>query len=250
MVEQKILTPGETYLFTKEILSINVWFPKNQRKWAVETGRKNLAIFLLPIGQVLGFTIVKNKIFILITLHPKEVLLKVPKERKNQSYILTSGDLDRYVAGELPPIASQDSDTYEGENLSVSIRKRFANFLQSFSLQYNRHYGRTDRLSARYTGIFKLNNDDEIRKVLAEMQNAPFIHEDKRDLSECYTNSYHLEDAEIRKVISYEKVIVLFGGKIKLFQEYAKAIRLKLKQLEGAFEYLRKIPPGMYLNAD
>ncbi len=247
MVEQKLLSPGETYLLTKEILSINVWFPNNQQKWAIETGRRNLAIFLLPVGRILNFTIVKSKIHVLIQFHNKEVLEKVPRECKDQVYVLTSDEQDKYVAGELAPIAKEGSKTYLGDNLNIALRKRFANFLQSFTIQYNQHYGRKDRLSARYTGIFHLETDEAIRKVLTEVQNTPLIFDDKRDLENCNTNCYNIEDREVQRVISYQKIIDLFGGNLGTFQEAVKAVRMQLKVLQSDYKYLRKIAPGNYL---
>jgi hypothetical protein len=249
MIEQKNLKPGSTYLFTKEILGINIWFPNNQRQWAVSTGRKNLGIFLLPIGKVLGFTIVKNKLLIVIEFHSREVLEKVPRASKDQAYLLTAHDQDRYISGELPPIALEESPTYEGENLSVALRKRLANFLQSFTIQYNRHYGRKDRLSARYSGIFELEGEEDIKKVLTELQNTPLIHEDRRSLEACNTNTFDLEDKEIRKVISYRKVMELFGGTIKAFQDAARQVRKRLEEICGNFRYLQEVAPGCYFTS-
>lgn len=249
MIEQKILNPGGTYLFTKEILGINNWFPYNQKKWAIETARKNLAVFLLPVGRILAFSIVKNKLLILVKFHEGDVLEKVPKESKNQSYLLSSKDLDEYVSGKLPPIATRDSETYAGTNLSESLRKRFANFLQSFSIQYNNQYDRKDRLSARYTGIFELTESTEIKKVITEIQNTPLIHDDKRELENCNTNSYHLEDPEIQKVISYKCVLEFFESNIEVFRSEVRAVRKRLKALVPEYKYLQQIPPGGYIKA-
>jgi hypothetical protein len=246
MVEKSVLNPGGTYLFTKEILGINVWFPQNKMKWAIETGRKNLAIFLLPVGNVLAFTIVKSKLLLVIEFHQKEVLENVPKECKDQSYLLTADDLEKYIAGELPPLAENDSKTYKGENLSLALRKRFANFLQSFSIKYNRHYKRKDRLSARYTGIFELENSEDIKKTIAEIQNTPLLFDDARDLKICSTNTYQIEDREIQKFISYRKVIDLFEGSIKVFQEAVKEVRKRLQNNTKEYAYLQEVPPGAY----
>jgi hypothetical protein len=46
MKECKDLIPGKTYLYTKEILSINIWFPHKHYEWTMETGWRNAAIFL------------------------------------------------------------------------------------------------------------------------------------------------------------------------------------------------------------
>jgi hypothetical protein len=246
MIERKILEPNKTYLFTKEILATNQMFPGNRRKWSIETGRENLCRFLLPIGHVLNFTIVQNKLLMVITIHPPDVLKKVPRLVKDQSYTLEANTLDQYVNGKLQELAQKQRPTYEQDDLSKAIRKRFANFLQSFSIRYNRQYNRKDRLSARPTGIFEVQTEDDLRQLLSEIQNTPLIHGDKRDLNNCETNSYHLERKEVQKVISWKKVIDLFQGKLSVFQNAVRNIRAKLIRRANEFEYLKDIPPGWY----
>jgi hypothetical protein len=204
-------------------------------------------IFLLPVGKILGFTISENKMFILIAFHSEEVLLKVPRKNKHQTFILTSDLIPAYIAGELPPIGAKTARTYSPKELSTGLRKRLANFQQSTSLQFNRYFGRKDRLSARPTGLFEMENEEDIKRVLAEMQNAPLIHADKRELSDCNTNSYHLENPQVRKVISYNKVIELFGGTLEGFQKEVKSVRRKLKCVSHEFKVLQLLPPGRYL---
>jgi hypothetical protein len=247
MKETKTLKPGASYLFTKEILGINVWFPRNQIKWTIQSGLRILGIILLPVGDVLAFTMVNNKLMILIRFYSEEVLEKVPRQSKHQAYELTSKDQAKYLSGELPPIAQKNALTYLGYDFGKILRKRVASFLQSLTIQYNRQYKRKDRLSARYTGIFELETEEEIKRVLAEMQNAPLVHSDKRTLEECNTNSFHLEDPMVSRVISYQQVKELFGGSLHAFQEAAREVRKKLMGMKQAFQYLTQVPPGRYL---
>jgi hypothetical protein len=247
MIEHNELKPGGTYLFTKEILDNNVWFPQNRKRWILETYRKNLRVFILPVGKVLGYSIVKNKLMVVIEFHSKSVMEKVPRQCKDQVYELYSDDIDSYRAGKMPPIAEPDTLTYKGKDMCGAMRKRVANSLQSLTIRYNRHFGRKDRLSARFTGIFELETEEDIRNVLAEIQNAPLIHSDRRDLKRCDTNSFHLEDASIRQVVSTQRVLDLFGGSLIAFQEAARSVRKKLLEKERSFKILSQIPPGRYL---
>lgn len=247
MIERRVLEPEKTYLFTKEIIATNQMFPGNKRKWAIEMGRENLSRFLLPIGHIMSFTVVRNKLLFVIKIHPEEVLRKVPKFVKDQAFRLEVKTLDQYIRGELQNIALPQTQTYELTDLAVAIRKRFANFLQSFTIRYNKQYNRRDRLSARPTGIYEIQGDEDLKQILLEIQNTPLIHGDNRDLDKCETNSFHLDRKDVRKVVSWQRVVDLFNGEMQNFQSEVKSTRSKLMRMLKNFEYLREVPPGWYL---
>jgi hypothetical protein len=247
MKETKELQPEKTYLFTKEILGINEWFPRKRKAWTIKTFRKKIRLFVLPIGKVFGYAIVRNKLMIIVKFHPPEVTERVPRQCKNQVYELNSNNLEKYLSGELPPIARPGSLTYAGKDLSACNRKRMANMLQSQTIDYNEKFDRKDRLSARYTGIFELETEDELRSVLEEIQNAPLIHSDDEGLNECRINSFHLEDPMVKEVICFQSVLALYGGRVEAFQEAVREVRRKLKGMKHVYRYLEGVPPGRYL---
>jgi hypothetical protein len=246
MIESKRLEPEKTYLLTKEILSNNQMFPCNRIKWTVETGRETIGRFLLPIGHILNFTMVQNKFLIVIKIHSENVIKKVPRMVKNQAYRLEAKSLNQYTQGELEDIALPGSPTYENRDLCKSIRKRFGNGFQSFSIKYNRRFNRKDRLSARPTGIYEIQGEEDLKQLLLEIQNSPLVHGDKSDLEYCETNSYHIDRKEIQKVISWQRVIELFRGDINTFKMEVRIVRKKLFKLIKVFSYLQEIPPGWY----
>jgi hypothetical protein len=91
-----------------------------------------------------------------------------------------------------------------------------------------------------------LENSEDIKKTIAEIQNTPLLFDDARDLKICSTNTYQIEDREIQKFISYRKVIDLFEGSIKVFQEAVKEVRKRLQNNTKEYAYLQEVPPGAY----
>jgi hypothetical protein len=246
MIERRRLIPGKTYLVTKEILSNNEMFPGNRRKWTIETGRETIGRFLLPIGHILSFTMVQNMFLIVIRIHNEQIIKKVPRMVKHQAYRLEAPKLDQYTEGQLEDIALPNSPTYEHEDLCKAVRKRFGNGFQSFSIRYNRQFNRKDRLSARPTGIYEVQGEEDLKQLLLEIQNTPLVHGDKSDLEHCATNSYRLDRKDVQKLISWQRVIDLVRGGMNAFKKEVKIVREKLLKLMEEFRYLQEIPPGWY----
>lgn len=237
---------GKTYIFSKRIIEKNRWTSSYRKVRMVEAAFERLNHFILPIAEVLSFVMVGNRLTIVLKVHPEEIIRQLPRQKKHMTYRLTTQHLNDYLTGKLGSPAGKGAATCEDIPVHVTIRKKLANFLQSFTILYNRLSNRSDRLSARKTDIIHLENEAEIRNAIVESQLAPVV---QKEANKPDVGDGNILNPKIRikqEAIHYSGIANLFWGKYKNFeQEVFRLFDLVQKQL-NAGKFDRDTLPGFY----
>lgn len=227
----KELSPEKTYLIIKEVIGINTWFGSKSKTWASKQANLNLKRFFLPIGEILSFELIEDRMIFQIKFHSAEILEALPRQVKHQEYTLEADVLTDYLAGKLNPIAMEGKPTYKGEKCSIILRKKIANFLQSFTIWFNRKFRRKDRLSARKTEIYLLESEDEIRNSMINMKVVQYYSREKRNPKKCKTTFVKKTNREFNNSICYYRVAELFSGNLENFHLKVRNIFEKIMQI-------------------
>lgn len=113
--------------------------------------REEIQVHLLPVCRVLGFLITHKTIEFVILPHPEDVIRNVPRNsRKIHTRLQGNHMMNDYLKGDLSihNVTDKSRLCTEGSVHDVIIKK-IANLLQCFTLKYNKHKGRTCRLTQR-----------------------------------------------------------------------------------------------------
>lgn len=227
----KELSPEKTYLIIKEIIGINTWYKSKSKTLAINQASLNLKRFFLPIGEVLSFELIKDRMIFEVKFHSAGILAALPRQIKHQEYILEADMLPDYLAGKLNPIAMEGMPTYKGEKSSIILRKKIANFLQSFTIWFNKEFHRKDRLSARKTEMYLLESDEEICKAMINMKVVPYFLSEKLNSRISKTTGINKDTKELKNSICYYRIAELFNGNIENFHIQVRNVFEKFKQI-------------------
>lgn len=227
----KELAPEKTYLIIKEVIGINTWFGSKSKTLASKQASQNLKKFFLPIGEVLSFELIKDRMIFQIKFHSAEIIAALPRQVKHQEYILEADMLADYLAGKLKPMAMEGKPTCASEKSSTILRKKIANFLQSFTIWFNKEFHRKDRLSGRKTEMYLLESEDEIRNSMINMKVVQYLAGDKRNPKKCGSNFMKKKDKEFNNSICFYKVAELFSGNLENFHLKVIIIFEKIRQV-------------------
>lgn len=237
---------GKTYIFSKRIVERNRWTSSYSKVRMVDAAFERLNHFILPIAEVLSFVMVGNRLTIILKIHPEEIIRQLPRQKKHMTFRLTTHQLTDYLSGKFGSPAEKGAATCKDIPVHLTIRKKLANYLQSFTILYNRLSKRSDRLSARKTEIVELENEAEIRNAIAQSQLAPIIQKEANNPKSGDGNILKPNTRIKQEAIHYQGIVKLFWGKFKYFeQEVFRLFELLKNQLRtGNFD--RDILPGFY----
>lgn len=246
-VSSNSLAPSQTILFRKKIIGINQWTGKRDSARVIREAYERVKVFLLPVGHILAFNLIEDTLHVVIQFHPESIIQNLPRCRRDMAYVLTVERMEEYLKGSLPPLAESEAKTCKHQAACQTIRKKLANFLQSFTIRINKMRRRNDRLSARKTLMVSLETEEEIRNTIAELQVLGPLMGEKIPPEKSESGIMNRNASFRQETISYKKIYALFGG---TFIGLAMAVRqiwdiLKLKNKQSSpFSHLRT---GRYL---
>lgn len=211
-VSSNFLAPSQTILFRKKIIGINQWTGKKDSQIIIREAYERVKVFLLPVGEILAFNLVEDTLHIVIQFHPESIIQNLPRYRRDMAYVLTVERMEDYLNGSLPPLAESEIKTCKHQAACKTIRKKLANFLQSFTIRINKMRRRNDRLSARKTLMVNLETEEEIRNTITELQVLGSLMGEKTPPEKSESGIMNRQAPFRQETISYRKIFTLFGG--------------------------------------
>lgn len=242
----KQLECGKTYIFSKRIIEKNRWTSSYRRNRMIKAAYERLNHFILPIAEVLSFVLVGNRLTIVLKVHPEEIIRQLPRQKKHMTYRLTTDHLCDYLSGKLGSPAEKGAATCSDIPVHVTVRKKLANFLQSFTILYNRLSHRSDRLSARKTDIVQLESESEIRNAIAQSQLAPVIQKESKNPVAGDQNILAPITRIKEEAIHYSGIATIFWGHYKHFEEEVFRLFDQLQKQIREGKIYKDTIPGFY----
>jgi hypothetical protein len=213
------LEANGTYRVSKQILANNQHHTLTEVEWITKELTRSLRRILLPVGDILAFSVTENRIEYVVQFYSEEIIRRTPRKVKHLTQILSASERDDYLNGRLPDICQKNKPRCEDTSVDSILKKKCANFLQSYSRLYNRKFNRVDRLSGRLCQFQKLEDDQAIQNAIQLVQNAPKIAGEYMDLSICSTSSCNESAVSFQTCINFERVRELFLRKIPKAQK-------------------------------
>lgn len=228
------LIAGGLYLFHKRCIQKNNY---KHFKNADKIFRDNIQKQLLPIGRVISFVITKWSIEVLIRLHPEHIIKNVPRLVCDQIITLTSEKLDQYLSGEIElHNITEPAKLCVGQNVHTTVIKKVGNFLQSFTLQYNRALKRSCRLTKRKHEWYSVK-EDEIQDIIAMHMYMPYINGESQDPRKGKSSVYHDVKKQSNECIAYKEIMSYFGSSESGFYKYTDDFWDFIKNKNWGFIY-------------
>jgi hypothetical protein len=221
------LEANATYRVSKQIIPNNQHLTLTEVEWITQELTRNLRRILLPVGDVLAFSVTRNRIEYVIRFYSEEIIRKTPREVRHLSQILSVSEREEYLNG--MEICKQDKPNCQGISVHSILKKKCANFLQSYGRLYNRKFNRTDRLSGRLCNFQKLETNLTIQNAIQLVQNAPKEAGEYIDLRICSTSSVNESSAVFQTCINYPMVREILLGEIPKVRKKSFPISLKSK---------------------
>jgi hypothetical protein len=208
------MVAGGLYLFHKRCIQKNNY---KHFKDADKVFRENIQKQLLPIGRVISFVITKWAIEVLIRLHPEHIIKNVPRLVCDQIITLTAEMLDQYVSGEIKLHEITEPDELcIAQDVHTTVIKKVGNFLQSFTLQYNRALKRSCRLTKRKHEWFSVE-EDEVQEIIAMHTQMPYINGESKDPRKEKTSVYYDVKNQCNEFIQYTNILSYFDSSESCF---------------------------------
>ena len=222
------LEANATYQISKQIIANNQHHTLSEVEWITKELTRNLQRILLPVGDILAFAITGNRIEYVVRFYSEDIIRKTPRKVKHLNRILRVSERKEYLNG--MEICQKDKPNCQGISIDSILKKKCANFLQSYGRLYNRKFKREDRLSRRLCHFQKLETKLAIREAIQLVQNAPREDGEYNDLSVCYTSSINESSAEFQACINYPMVrdILLKKTPKVIKKEYSLSLKSTL----------------------
>ena len=172
------LEPEKMYFIRKHVIP---WNEVTATGISNEIMRRNINRFILTFAELIHFGLTETEVLLVIKMHPEEVIRKLPRKVRHQRYVLEVEDLEDYLAGKMPPLHTLKDENKTCMHLDPCwvLRKKVSNFLHSFTKIFNHKCGHWDRMFVRYTGIWEVENVEEVRKCIEEVSIAHTLMGDR-----------------------------------------------------------------------
>lgn len=246
-VSSNSLAPSQTILFRKKIIGINQWTGKRDSTKVIKEAYERVKVFLLPVGHILAFNLIEDTLHNVIQFHPESIIQNLPRCRRDMTYVLTVEKMEDYLTGTLPPLAESEAKTCKHQAACQTIRKKLANFLQSFTIRINKMRKRNDRLSARKTLMVILETEEEIKNTITDLQVLGPLMGEMTHPEKSESGIMNRKALFRQETISYPKIYALFGGTFTGLEKAVQEIWKSINMINNQSSHFYHLKTGRYL---